>query len=45
LVSIVIGHFVYGHETAVGTVLSVAGGSALVFFHFLNRRTTCSTGN
>jgi len=42
LLSIVVGHFVLGHESLFGTVLSVAGGSALVLFHFLNRRLGCA---
>ena len=43
LLSIVFGHFVFGHETLLGTVLSVAGGLALVSFHFLNRRMICAS--
>lgn len=41
LTSIVLGHFVFGHESVVGTVLSVAGGVGLVTFHVLNRRMIC----
>ena len=33
-----IGHFVLGHESALGTVLSVAGGLGLVTFHVINLR-------
>ena len=32
------GHFVFGHETVLGTVLSVLGGLSLVTFHVLNSR-------
>jgi hypothetical protein len=42
LLSIVLGHFVFGHESLLGTVLSVAGGLGLVSFHFLNRRMACA---
>ena len=45
LLSIVVGHFVFGHETLAGTVLSVVGGLALVSFHFLNRRMICASRN
>lgn len=41
LASIVLGHFVFGHESVLGTILSVLGGVALVTFHFLNRRCVC----
>ena len=43
LLSIVLGHFVLGHESVLGTVLSVGGGLALVSFHFMNRRMTSSS--
>ena len=42
LLSIVLGHFVLGHESVLGTILSVAGGLSLVTFHILNRRVGCA---
>ena|SRR5579863_5449731 len=45
LSGIVVGHFVFGHETVIGTVLSVLGGLALVSFHFFNRRLLHVPGN
>lgn len=42
LSSIVLGHFVFGHESVLGTILSVAGGLGLVSFHVLNRRFLCT---
>lgn len=38
LTCIGLGHFVFGHESVLGTVLSVLGGLSLVTFHLLNSR-------